>query len=133
VLGLSGVIDPHEFHGQATIVAFSTAISGILLAAVFYGWGYLNPEDVRRQFSPIYNFLRGKWYFDELYEVIFIRPTHFIAARIANLDKKWIDGSSPQRVGRKPRELDDVIDRYLSTASERHAIDLSTGVALRGV
>ncbi len=131
------VIDPHVFHGRATIVAFSTAVAGILLAAVFYGWGYLNPEDVRKQFAPIYTFLRGKWYFDELYEAIFIKPTHFIAARIANLDKKWIDGliDSLARWTNALATFDDLIDRYLidGLANAIARWTFSTGVALRGV
>ena len=137
VLGLSGVVDPHQYHGMATIVAFSTAIAGITLAAVFYGWGYLNPEDARRQFAPIYTFLRNKWYFDELYDFLFVRPTHFIAARVANLDKKWIDGliDTLARWTKGLANLDDVIDRYFVDGLVNAVAHwtMSTGLALRGV
>ncbi len=109
----------------------------MLLAAVFYGWGYLNPDEVSRQFAPIYRLLINKWYFDEIYNVIFIRPTHFIAARVANFDKKWIDGfiDTLARSTLALAKFDDVIDRYfvdgIVNAVARWTF--STGVALRGV
>jgi NADH-quinone oxidoreductase subunit L len=119
------------------LLAFSVAGAGILLAAVFYGWGYLNPEEVRQQFAPIYRFLLHKWYFDELYNAIFIKPTHFIAARVANFDKKWIDGLIDllARWTRALATLDDKIDRYFvdGLVNVIARWTFSTGVALRGV
>jgi NADH-quinone oxidoreductase subunit L len=47
---------------------------------------------VRKQFAPLYAALWNKWYFDELYDFVFIRPTHFVSARIASFDREVIDG-----------------------------------------
>ncbi|MBL8829005.1 MAG: NADH-quinone oxidoreductase subunit L [Planctomycetaceae bacterium] len=104
-----------EIARPATVIAFSTALSGFLLATVFYGWKILNPADVRQQFEAIYQFLRHKWYFDELYNAIFIQPTHFISARIAWFDKNVIDVliETIARGVRRIADLDDLIDRYL--------------------
>ncbi len=104
-----------EIARPATVIAFSTALSGFLLATVFYGWKILNPADVRQQFEAIYQFLRNKWYFDELYNAIFIQPTHFISARIAWFDKNVIDVliETIARGVRRIADLDDLIDRYL--------------------
>ena len=76
----------------ATLLASGSWLGGILLAAAFFWWGALNPEDVRRQFAPIYNLLVNKWYFDELYDAIFVKPTHVISRMISAIDKRWIDG-----------------------------------------
>lgn len=99
----------------ATVIAFSTALSGFLLATVFYGWKLLNPADVRQQFEPIYQFLRNKWYFDELYNAIFIQPTLFISARVSWFDKNVIDVliESIARGAKRVANLDDLIDRYV--------------------
>jgi NADH-quinone oxidoreductase subunit L len=75
----------------ATLLATGSWLGGILLAAAFFWWGALNPEDVRRQFAPIYNLLVNKWYFDELYDAIFVKPTHVISRMISAIDKRWID------------------------------------------
>jgi len=104
-----------EIARPATIIAFSTALAGFLLATVFYGWRILNPSDVRQQFEPVYQFLMHKWYFDELYDIIFIQPTLFIGRRISWFDKNVIDVAidSLARFVKRISEIDDLIDRYL--------------------
>jgi NADH:ubiquinone oxidoreductase subunit 5 (subunit L)/multisubunit Na+/H+ antiporter MnhA subunit len=104
----------NSIHVTATIVAFSTALVGFLLATAFYGWRYLNPADVRQQFSALYTFLVNKWYFDELYRAIFVRPVMFIAGVISRFDKLVIDGliDSLARGVLQISRLDDAIDRY---------------------
>ncbi len=87
----------HDSHamsikGPATIVAFSTALGGILLATIFYGWRILSPDDVRRQFAGVYSFLRNKWWFDELYDRIFVRPTLILSRLASTIDLTFIDG-----------------------------------------
>ncbi len=80
-----------EIKIPATLIAFSTALGGVFFAAVFYGWRLLDPEDARRQFFPVHRFLLHKWWFDELYEIIFIRPAHVVARLAAGVDKNAFD------------------------------------------
>jgi NADH-quinone oxidoreductase subunit L len=87
----------HDSHAPdikfwATCTATATAWGGFLLATVLYGWRVLDPQDVRRTFAPVYKFLVNKWWFDELYEVLFVRPTHWVAGIASAFDRKWIDG-----------------------------------------
>ncbi len=112
--------DEHEshfpaFHFPAELVAVATALTGLLLAAVFYGWRVLDPAEVRAQFRPIYDFLIHKWYFDELYDLIFVRPVLFIANRVAEFDKIVIDGliHGVAMWTRVVALIDDLFDRYL--------------------
>ena len=95
---MAGLVYPTEhashaatIHLSATAIASATAAAGFLLATLFYGWKTLDPSDVRSQFSPIYRFLWNKWYFDELYQVLFIRPVHFVSYLISQFDKRVID------------------------------------------
>ncbi|MEW4453137.1 NADH-quinone oxidoreductase subunit L [Bremerella sp. JC817] len=80
-----------EVKGPVGLIAFGAAIGGILLASVFYLWKSLDPEDVRRTFNPIYRLLVGKWFFDEIYQAVFVRGTLAIAACIAMFDRRVID------------------------------------------
>jgi NADH-quinone oxidoreductase subunit L len=87
----------HDSHAPATkipatLIAFSTALGGFLLATVFYGWRMLDPEDVKIQFRLIYRVLINKWWFDELYDVAIVRPTHWLSRCVAGFDRRWIDG-----------------------------------------
>ena len=89
--------DEHRSHaadikGPVTWMAFGTALIGIGLAAAFYWKGYANPAEVRDQFRSIYNFLKNKWWFDELYDFIFVKPVMVFSRLIAGFDRRWIDG-----------------------------------------
>jgi proton-translocating NADH-quinone oxidoreductase chain L len=104
-----------QFHVPATLVATGTALAGFLLAVIFYGLRILDPNEVRHQFRPIYEFLIHKWYFDELYDVLFVQPVLFVSRRVAEFDKKAIDGFIDNLAlwARMVSSLDDLIDRYI--------------------
>jgi NADH-quinone oxidoreductase subunit L len=80
-----------EIKTPATITAFLAGMSGLLLAAVIYCWRLLDPEEIRQQFRGVHRFLVNKWWFDELYNFIFIQPVLFVSRRIAEFDKKVLD------------------------------------------
>jgi NADH-quinone oxidoreductase subunit L len=107
----------HEgaIHVTATLTAFATAAAGVLLAAAMYLWRMISPDIVASMFRPIYAFLAHRWYFDELYDAIFVRPVFAIAGLASGTDRgvidKLIDGiawSARQLAG-----LDAWIDRNL--------------------
>ena len=75
-----------------TWLATLTAWAGIALATVIYCLGYIQASEVRRQFEGLYRFLLNKWWFDELYDLLFVRPLHVIARLAAAFDRRWIDG-----------------------------------------
>jgi NADH:ubiquinone oxidoreductase subunit 5 (subunit L)/multisubunit Na+/H+ antiporter MnhA subunit len=86
----------HDAHEPAVVapvslIAIGTALSGFCLATLMYGLRRLDPDEVRRQFAPLYRFLLNKWWFDELYDWMFVRPTHVIARCASNFDRCWID------------------------------------------
>ncbi len=78
-------------HVPATWIAGATGLAGFLLATAIYAWHLLNPDEIRRQFPRIYSLLWNKWYFDEIYDVIFIRPVMFVSRRVADFDRNVID------------------------------------------
>jgi NADH-quinone oxidoreductase subunit L len=66
---------------------------GILVAFVFYVFVPSLPATFSQTFAPLYRFLLNKWYFDEVYNAIFVQP----ALRIAKFawhfgDEQVIDG-----------------------------------------
>jgi NADH-quinone oxidoreductase subunit L len=129
--------DSHALHTPATMYAFTAALAGFLLATLFYGWRVLDPREVKAQFGGLYNFLWHKWWFDELYDAIFVRPAHFLAAVAAWFDKnvldRIIDGSA--RLVMLISRYDDWFDRLfvdgLVNATAR--LTYSTGLSLRTI
>jgi len=78
-------------HFTATLTAFATAAAGVLLAAAFYVWRLVNPEAIATVLRPVHTFLEHKWYFDEIYEWIFVKPAHGIAFLASANDRGIID------------------------------------------
>ena len=67
----------HEAHNAPTWVKVSPFVAmvlGLLLAWKFYIRSPELPGKLAAQQRPLYLFLLNKWYFDELYDAIFVRP-----------------------------------------------------------
>ncbi len=92
VVSLPGHEAIHAKHATAGAYALIVAVLGAFTAWVFYGARLLDPAEVRRQFAPLYTFLVEKWWFDEMYDVLFVRPVHIVARWCATIDKYVFDG-----------------------------------------
>ncbi len=64
-----------------TIGALSTvaALGGIGVAYLAYVTGAINPREIGARFQGLYQFLLNKWYIDELYDRVFVRPLRAFA------------------------------------------------------
>ncbi len=91
-VNLPGHAAIHARHAMAGTYALIMAILGTLTAYVFYGARLLDPAEVRRQFSSLHTFLVEKWWFDELYDVMFVRPVHVVARWCTAIDRDAFDG-----------------------------------------
>jgi NADH-quinone oxidoreductase subunit L len=121
-----------EFHVSATWWATLTGLSGLGLAIVFYGLRILDPKEVVLFFKPIYGFLVHKWYFDELYNAVFVQPTLFVARRVAEFDRQVIDRVIDNlAIGTLMlSRLDDLFDRYFVDGFVNVFADWTYGIAL---
>ena len=80
-------------------IPLAMMVIGFIIAALFYLLLKNVPSFLSNKLSFIYNFLYNKWYFDELYNFIFVNPLK----RIGNFlwlffDKKIIDGFGPDGI-----------------------------------
>ena len=74
-------------------------ILGILLAFYAYKTTSRLPERMVAQHEPLYKFLLNKWYFDEIYNALFVRPAFWIGRQFWKKgDGKVIDGFGPDGV-----------------------------------
>ncbi|MBW8268490.1 NADH-quinone oxidoreductase subunit L [Caldovatus aquaticus] len=85
--------DMHEVPAWVPLAPTVAGFTGIALAYVLYMFAPGVPERLAATFRGFYLFLLNKWYFDELYDAIFVRPALAIA-RIAFRvgDQRIIDG-----------------------------------------
>jgi NADH-quinone oxidoreductase subunit L len=76
----------------AGIAAITAAILGIFLATVVYLWRSVSAEQLKRTLRPLYELSWRKWFFDEIYNWLFVRPTLVVSLFIAIvLDRGVID------------------------------------------
>lgn len=70
-----------EAHHAPTLVKMSpflAMLTGLAVAYLFYIRRPDLPGKLARQQHFLYQFLLNKWYFDELYDVLFVRPTFWL-------------------------------------------------------
>lgn len=110
-LGIGGLLPNwfHEFvggtlleHPEPVPFNFTPLLTSVGVASVGLIAGYLTyrrlpagaPDPLQRPLGRIYTWLKDKYYFDELYDLIFIRPAYWIAERFTYLflDRVVIDG-----------------------------------------
>jgi NADH-quinone oxidoreductase subunit L len=108
---LGGMIPPwiEEFlgsmaHGEGHAAGFVLEPLGTSLVVALggLGLGWLvyrritleSGDPLVRWLGPVHTLLRRKYYFDELYEVVFVRPSYWFADKVAYwfIDRKVIDG-----------------------------------------
>ncbi len=81
----------HGVHHTAGTAALFAAVVGAALSAVFYWKGLVDPAVIKRSFSGVHHFLVEKWQFDNLYDVMFVRPVHVVARWCTSFDKNVLD------------------------------------------
>jgi NADH-quinone oxidoreductase subunit L len=95
---------------------FVMMVVGFLVSWLFYIRRPYLPVELAKQQPLLYQFLLNKWYFDELYDLIFVRPTKWIGRFLWKVgDGTIIDGFGP----------DGVSARVLDVT--RNAVKLQTG------
>jgi NADH-quinone oxidoreductase subunit L len=70
--------DAHGAPAWVKVSPFIAMLGGFIMAMWFYIWNPSLPARLAANQQPLYQFLKNKWYFDELYEVIFVRPAKAI-------------------------------------------------------
>ena len=124
-IALPGHHDIHEVHSEAGSYALIAAMFGTFLAYILYGAKWINPADIQKPFAYIHRFLVDKWKFDELYDVMCVRPVHVVASWFAGFDKKYLDGflhflaGSVVKIASVSRSFDEkVVDGFVNKTAE---------------
>jgi NADH-quinone oxidoreductase subunit L len=89
----------HDSHGVPTWVKWSPLVVTLTGAAIAF-WFYVLKEGLPKRMAakegPLWSFLYNKWYFDELYDVIFVRGAKALGDLFWKVgDVKIIDGLGP--------------------------------------
>jgi len=106
-------------------------VIGFLIAWQFYIRRPDMPVELARQHDVLYRFLLNKWYFDELYEVIFVRPTKWLGRLLWRGGDGWlIDGFGPDGVSARVLDVTRNVVRLQTGYLYHYAFVMLIGVAL---
>ncbi len=82
----------HQNHDLGGALALLMVVLGALFAWLIYGVGVLDAAEAKEQFPVVHDFLSHKWYFDEVYSVLVVRPALVVAVAFRWFDQRVIDG-----------------------------------------
>jgi NADH-quinone oxidoreductase subunit L len=102
-----------------------------------YLWRIVSPLVVASIFRPVYRFLAGRWYFDELYHALFVVPAKGLGAVASAIDRSLIDGiiHAVARGARGLAGIDAWLDRNLvdGLVDATASATWNAGLKLRGI
>jgi len=86
--------EPYHIHWNIPLMAFSmlVGLSGITLAWLVYYKKAISADRLAQMFRPLYLGSFHKWWFDELYDAVLIRPVMALTRWLWNFDIWVVDG-----------------------------------------
>ncbi|HVV43275.1 MAG TPA: NADH-quinone oxidoreductase subunit L [Nitrobacter sp.] len=126
-----GVIE--EMHHIPEAVGFlptAMMIVGFIVAWLFYIRRPYLPVELARQHQMLYQFLLNKWYFDELYDFIFVRPAKWLGRFLWKKgDGFLIDGFGPDGVSARVLDVTRNVVKLQSGYLYHYAFAMLVGAA----
>jgi len=132
------VLPGHDSLAGAEAVPFWVAklplgvgILGIAIAWCAYVWRPGLPAWFAAHFRALYLFLLNKWYFDELYDAVFVRPAMWLGLGLWKKgDGAVIDGLGPDGVAETTRGLSVLSSRLQTGYLYHYAFAMLIGVVV---
>ncbi|WP_282058233.1 NADH-quinone oxidoreductase subunit L [Lentibacter algarum] len=86
--------DAHEVPKWVKVSPFVAMLVGFITAMWFYIWNPSLPAKLAESQRPLYLFLLNKWYFDEIYDFLFVNPAKALGRFLWKKgDGRVIDGT----------------------------------------
>ena len=121
----------HEIPGWVGWAPFVAMVLGFGIAWLYYIAMPTLPAATARTFRPLYLFLLNKWYFDELYDAIFVRPAMWIGRLLwKGGDGRIIDGLGPDGVAARVQDVTGRVVKLQTGYLYHYAFAMLIGVAL---
>jgi NADH-quinone oxidoreductase subunit L len=122
-----------DMHHVPYLVALLPTVMmaiGFVVAWEFYIRRPELPAELARQQQPLYQFLLNKWYFDELYDVLIVRPTLWLGRVLWKYgDGRMIDGLGPDGISARVLDVTRGVVRLQTGYLYHYAFAMLLGVA----
>jgi NADH-quinone oxidoreductase subunit L len=122
--------DMHHIPYLASIAPTVMMAIGFVIAWEFYIRRPELPAELARQQEPLYKFLLNKWYFDELYDFLLVRPTLRLGRVLWKYGDGWvIDGLGPDGISARVLDVTRGVVRLQTGYLYHYAFAMLIGVA----
>ena len=123
----------HEFHHVPALVALSPFIAmliGLAVAWFFYIKSPETPKKLAASQAGLYQFLLNKWYFDELYDFLFVRSAKALGRFLWKKgDVAVIDAYGPNGVAARVVDVTNRVVKLQSGYLYHYAFAMMIGIA----
>ncbi|QTL03636.1 NADH-quinone oxidoreductase subunit L [Aquabacter sp. L1I39] len=120
----------HDIPGWAKYLPTVMMVLGFVVAYWFYIVNPKVPVALAKSQDALYKFLLNKWYFDELYNAIFVKPALFIGRLLWKQgDGRIIDGWGPNGVSARVLDVTGRVVRLQSGYLYHYAFVMLIGLA----
>jgi NADH-quinone oxidoreductase subunit L len=125
-------LEPHEFNLPLAALSVLVAVGGIALAYALYVPKPERAAALARRFSGLYTFLDKGWYFDALYDRVFVRPAMALGRATREFDRRAL-GGLVTGVGRGTGGLGERLRPLQSGGAQNYALFIRGSILILGV
>ncbi|MEP3197683.1 MAG: NADH-quinone oxidoreductase subunit L [Lentilitoribacter sp.] len=122
-----------DFHHVPVWVKLSPFVAMVLGFATAWYMYIRSPETPKRfaeDFSILYNFLLNKWYFDEIYDFLFVRPAKWLGTFLWKQgDGRVIDGFGPNGIAARVQDITNRVVKFQTGYLYHYAFAMLIGIA----
>lgn len=120
----------HEVPVWVKLAPLVFALVGISIAYYFYIVRTDMPARTVKRFPGLHALFYNKWYFDELYDAVFVKPSLAIGRFLWKKgDGATIDGLGPDNVAARAQDMAGILMRFQSGYLYHYAFVMLVGVA----
>jgi NADH-quinone oxidoreductase subunit L len=120
----------HHIPEWVSAAPFVMMVVGAVISYIFYIQRPYLPVELANQQPMLYQFLLNKWYFDELYDLIFVRPAKWIGYTLWKKgDGFVIDGFGPDGVSARVLDVTRNVVKIQTGYLYHYAFAMLIGVA----
>ncbi len=119
----------HHVETWVKLLPLVVGVAGITLAYIAYMFVPRLPVVISNLFRPVYLFLLNKWYFDELYNLLFVRSSKAIGKIFWKIgDTLIVDGGGPNGFAKISQYVGGAVNRLQSGYVYSYAFVMLLGV-----
>ncbi|MEM8701697.1 MAG: NADH-quinone oxidoreductase subunit L [Pseudomonadota bacterium] len=120
----------HDVPAWVRVSPFVMMVIGFLVAYQFYIRSPEMPKQLAERHQGLYKFLLNKWYFDEAYDFLFVRPAMWVGRALWKKgDGTVIDGFGPDGISARVQNVTSWVVRLQTGYLYHYAFAMLIGVA----